>query len=132
MTQGWRVVLPEDYAKRFEEGQYGTNLVLWRPGVTCWTTVYGLKKGETPASTYEWIKRDASKEAVQTFEFCDTKPLRFGYLLHEKPNDAPERWALYTHTIGETGYVLMAIYFDNKEDVETAKKIWFSITETQD
>jgi hypothetical protein len=64
------------------------------------------------------------------FEFHDTKPLRFGYLLREKPNNEPERWALYTFTFGKDGHVLMAIYFDQKQDLEIAKKIWFSITET--
>lgn len=130
MTRGWRVTLPDEYAKRFEEGKLGTDLVLWRPGITCWTTVYNQKTGETPATTYEWRKREASKDAVEVFEFRDSKPLRYGYLLHEKPKDAPERWALHTYTFGENGHVLMAIYFDRKQDVETAKKIWLSITET--
>jgi hypothetical protein len=39
MTRGWHVTLPDEYAKRFEKGEFGTNLVLWRPSITCWTTV---------------------------------------------------------------------------------------------
>lgn len=130
MTRGWRVTLPDEYAKRFEKGEFGTDLVLWRSGITCWTTVYNQKAGETPATTYDWRKTEAFKDAVQVFEFRDTKPMRFGYLLHEKPKDDRERWALYTYTFSDDGHVLMAIYFDRQSDLETAKKIWLSITDT--
>ena len=130
MTRGWRVTLPDEYAKRFEEGEFGTDLVLWRPGITCWTSVYNQKEGETPAAAYDWRKAAAAKDAVEVFELRDSKPLRFGYLLHEKPKDDPERWALYTFTFGESGHVMMTIYFDRRQDLETAKKIWFSTTET--
>lgn len=129
MTADWRVTLPDEYAKRYEKGEFGTDLVLWRPGITCWTSVYGQKKGETAESTFAWRKKEASKEAVQVFEFTDTKPLRFGYLLHEKPKGESERWALYTYTFGESGHVMMAIYFDRQRDLEIAKKVWLSITE---
>ncbi len=129
MTRSWRVTLPDEYAERFEKGEFGTDLVLWRPGITCWTTIYDQKAGETSATTYEWRKAKASKDTVQVFEFRDTKPMRFGYLMHEKPKDDPERWALYTFTFGDEGHVLMAIYFDRPSDLETAKKIWLSITD---
>lgn len=129
MTDNWRVTLPDEYAKRFEKGEFGTDLVLWRPGITCWTSVYRQKKGETVESTYAWRKGEVSQEAVQVFEFPDTKPLRFAYLLHEKPKSESERWALYSYTFGESGHVLMAIYFDQQRDLEIAKKIWLSIAE---
>ena len=130
ISSEWRVTLPDEYERRFEKGEFGMDLVLWRSGITCWTTVYGQKKGEMPEKTLEWRKSEASTNAVQVFEFRDSKPLRFGYLLHEKPKDTPERWAFYTFTFGESGHVMMAIYFDNSQDLETAKKIWLSITET--
>ena len=130
MTRKWRVTLPDEYAKRFEKREFGTDLVLWRSGITCWTTIYDQKEGETPETTYEWRKKDSSKDAVQLFEFRDSRPLRYGYLLHEKPEDDRERWALYTFTFCSGCHVMMSIYFDRKDDIEAAKKIWFSITET--
>ncbi len=132
MTRTWRVSLPDEYAKRFEKGETGTDLVLWRPGITCWSTIYTQKEGETPESSYEWWKAKTSDEAAQVFEFRESMPLRFAYLLHEKPSDAPERWALYTFTFGRTGHVMMAIYFDREEDLDTARKIWLSISETKE
>ena len=48
---------------------------------------------------------------------------------HEHPDGEAERWALYTFTFGESGHVMMAIYFDAKEDIDVAKKIWMSIIE---
>lgn len=132
MTLGWRVTLPDEYAKGFEKGESGTNLVLWRPGITCWTTIYNQKEGEAPAATYEWRKSTAAKDAVQVFEYNENKPLRFGYLLREIPHDAPEQWALYAFTFGDAGHVMMAIYFDRRQDIEIARKIWLSTTETRE
>jgi hypothetical protein len=130
MAAHWRVTLPDEFAKRFEKSDSGTDLVLWRPGITCWTSIFSQKPGETPAATLAWRKSNTPKDTVQVFEFSDSKPLRYGYLLHEIPKDDAERWALYALTFGESGHVLMAIYFDRKEDLETAKKIWLSINET--
>ena len=93
MSVDWRVTLPDEYAKRFEAGKLGTRLVLWRSGITCLTSIYNQKVGETPISTLEWRKADTPKERIQTFEFRDTKPLRYGFLLREKPEDDAERWA---------------------------------------
>lgn len=129
MTQEWRVELPDEYAERYETGEHGTELVLWRPGITCWTSIYDQKEGETPAETLAWRKSKASKDAVQVFEFTDKPPLRFAYLLHETQEDAPPRWGLYTFTFGEGGHVMMSIYFDREEDLEPAKAIWLSITD---
>lgn len=131
MTENWHVTLPEEFAKRFEKGEFGTDLVLWRPSITCWITVYGQKKDETPEATYAWRKARVSKDAVEVFEFRDTKPLRLAYLTRETPKDAPERWALQTFTFGTSGHVLMAIYFDRREDLEIAKRIWRSTSETR-
>jgi hypothetical protein len=36
-----------------------------------------------------------------------------------------------TYTFGAGGHVLMAIYFDRRSDLDVAKKIWLSISETQ-
>ncbi|MCX6848323.1 MAG: hypothetical protein NTY98_05340 [Verrucomicrobia bacterium] len=129
MTQEWRVELPDEYAKRFEKGEFGTDLVLWRPGITCWTSIYNQKEGETPAETLAWRKSKAPKEAVRVFEFTDKEPLRYAYLLHETPKDDPPRWALYTFSFGGSGHVMMTIYFDREQDLETAKAIWQSISD---
>src|SRR3954464_2702751 len=81
MTREWRVTLPDEYAKRFEKGELGTDLVLWRSGMTCWVSIYDQKAGEPPAAPFAWRKGRKPKDAVQEFEFVDNKPLRYGYLL---------------------------------------------------
>ncbi|WP_265593527.1 hypothetical protein [Verrucomicrobium sp. BvORR034] len=130
LTKEWQVTLPGEFALRFEQGEFGTDLVLWRKGITCWTTVYTMKAGETPASTLEWIRRDAPEAAaVETFLTPDSSPIRYAYLLHETEEDAPERWALYSFAFGQSGHIMMSIYFDDKDDIELAKEIWASLTE---
>jgi|GEM_PF-1707791 len=131
MTQEWSVVLPEEYAKRFEEGEHGTDLVLWRPGITCWTSIYNQKDGETPEETLAWRKSKPPEGGVKVFEMTEKRPLRYGYLLHEKPEGEPERWGLYTFTFGTSGHVMMSIYFDREEDLEKAKAIWLSVEEKE-
>lgn len=131
MTREWRVELPDEYARRFEEGEHGTDLVLWRPGITCWTRIYNQKEGETPAETLAWRKSNTSEEALRVFEFTDKEPLRYACLLHETQEDAPPRWGLYTFTFGSSGHVMMTIYFDREEDLETAKGIWLSVEEKE-
>lgn len=124
MTDTWSVTLPSEFAKRIEEG----DLVLWRKGLTCWTVVYDLKVGETPQQRFDLLKRDASKDAIERWESVDSIPLRYAYLLHEK-EEAGERWALYTLTVGDHSHVMMAIYFDKKEDLEEARAIGASIAQ---
>lgn len=130
MTREWRVTLPTEFARRFEEGEDGTDLVLWRKGMTCWTTVYGPEPGETPAATLEWRKAGKPPHALEEFELRDSQPLRYGFLLRESSEGGQECWALHGCTFGERGHVLMAIYFDVASDLETAKEIWLSITDT--
>jgi hypothetical protein len=130
MTKGWWVTLPDEFAKRYEKDEFGTDLVLWRKGITCWTTAYNMKAGETPASTLKWIKEDTPKKTVQIIEPTDTRLLRYAYVLHETTEKGqPERRALYSYTFGESGHIMMAIYYDQESDLELAKKIWMSITE---
>jgi hypothetical protein len=132
MTKDWWVTLPDTFAKRYEKGEFGTDLVLWRKGITCWTTAYTMKEGETPASTLKRVKEDAPTKTVQTIEHTDAKPLRYAYILHETTETGqPERWALYSYTFGERGHIMMAIYYDREADLDVAKKIWKSITEKQ-
>lgn len=131
MTRVWRVVLPDEYARRFEEGEFGTDLVLWRPGITCWTSIYNQKEGETPAETLAWRKSKPPEGAVKVFEMTEKMPLRYGYLLHETPEDGAPRWGLYTFTFGSSGHVMMSIYFDREKDLETVKSIWLSVEEKE-
>jgi hypothetical protein len=127
MTDTWSVTLPSEFAKRFEEG----SLVLWRKDLTCWTAGYNLKEGETPKQRFDRLKSDAPKDAIERWESTDSIPLRFAYLLYEK-EDAGERWALYTITVGNRSHVMMAIYFDKKEDLEEARAIGMSINERKE
>lgn len=130
MTRDWRITLTAEFAKRFEKGKGGTDLVLWKKGMTCWISIYS-KDGMTPESTLEWLKEKHADGALETFEHAKQLPYRLGSLYFEKPDDDHSRWALYTYTIGKSGHVLMAIYFDDKEQLEEAKRIWFAVEEVK-
>jgi len=132
MTRAWSVTLPDEFARRFEESEFSTDLVLWRPGITCWSTAYNYREGDTPQSSYDLWRLDCPAEAVEVFDFKDTSPLRFGFLLYEQEPGKSARWALHTYTFGEQGWMLMAIYYDDPATLGLAKQIWFSLIETTD
>ena len=125
MTNEWSIALPDEHRRRFEDG----SLVIWRPGITMWINAWGMQDGETPKTTLERIKSEAHPSPVQTFEPEGGVGSRFGYLLHEQ-EEGDERWALYTFTVGSSGYLQMALYFDNKSDLEKAKQLWLGVKET--
>lgn len=58
----------------------------------------------------------------------DDNILRYAYRLDEDEGD--ERVAaFYCFAFGESGHVLMAIYFDDEKDVKWAEMIWRSLKE---
>jgi len=125
MTADWSIELKTEYRKRIEDG----DLVIWRPGITNWIAVWGIKEGETKESTLAWIKETSNPEAVKAFEREKAGYLAWAYLLHEKTEE-DERWALYGFMISESGQVQMATYFDDKSDLNTAIDLWMSLEET--
>jgi hypothetical protein len=56
---------------------------------------------------------------------------RFGYILDEEIEGENMR-TFYGYVSGETGYVEAAISFDNEQEIETAKQLWLSLTETKE
>jgi hypothetical protein len=58
VTADWSIQLPEQFARRIEDG----DLVLWRPGLTVWMTVWGNDHHESRAERLALVKEAASPE----------------------------------------------------------------------
>jgi hypothetical protein len=124
MTKEWSVDLPLKFNRRFEDD----SLVIWRPGFTMWIVVWGNNHNETPKERLAWTKKDISEDSFDIMEEEDSDILRYSYRLKEESEDN-RLPAFYCFAIGRKGHVQLAIYFDNKEDIETAHQIWRSLRE---
>ena len=124
MTRDWAVTLPQQFNRRFEDDQ----LVFWRPGITAWTIVWGNDKGQTQQERLEWLRSDPSPSAFDFETETDGDVTRYAYRLTEH-RDEGVVYALQAFAIGVDGHVQMAIYFDDENDLETARQIWRSLDE---
>ena len=119
LTKNWMLVLPDDYARRIEDG----SLVLWRPGITLWINAWGNDRGESQAARLAAMTSDISKSAREIEKSTADGVLRFSYFLTEEGQDA-----LYAFAFSDPGHLQMAIYFDDPSDAATVRTIAQSIT----
>jgi hypothetical protein len=126
MTKSWSIEVLGEHKRRFAEG----NLALWRHGITHWIAVWNLPAETTPTATLDWVKRDKPEAVIEEYEEVRTGYLGWGFLQEEK-NEGADRWAFYSYTIGRHGYVQMASYIDDLQDLESALGVWRSLAETR-
>jgi hypothetical protein len=124
MTKEWTVDLPSKFNRRFEE----SDLVIWRPGFTIWTTVWNNDKSESPEERMAWIKEDSSPDAFDPVVETSNGILFYSYRLKEDSDD-DRLPAFYCYAIGHFSHVQMAIYFDSPADLSIAQSIWRSLSE---
>ena len=123
MTTEWSMNLPSKFNRRFEED----DLVIWKPGFTIWTQIWGNDKDESAEARLEWIKQDTSPDAFNSVTESSNGILRYAYRLEEKAEDGRQA-AFYGFSIGATSHVQIAIYFDSPADLSIAEGIWRSLT----
>lgn len=124
MTQKWSVSLPEKFNRRIEGG----DLVIWRPGMTLWVTVWGNDKKEGKDVRIKIIRERISPKAFDMHVLKAGPVLRLSYRLKEQKEQGAVP-GYYCYSVGDTGHVLMAIYLDNEKDVVLAQNICGSISE---
>ena len=129
LTATWTIHLPEQFARRVEEG----SLVLWRPGVTIWLAVWGNDKNETQAQRLAWLKEEASparfdvRESVGGGRTRVTRVTRFSYRLRDESDDGPVE-SLSAFVLSDNGHLQLSVYFDDVADAARAQKIVDSVT----
>jgi hypothetical protein len=124
LTERWTIQLPEPFARRIDEG----HLVLWRPGVTLWLSVWGNDEGHAQAERLGWLREDLDASAFDQQESVDDDVTRFGYRLRELGDDGPVE-SLYTLILYDEGHLEAAIYFDGPEHEPTARALAASIAQ---
>ncbi len=122
LTERWSVQLPEPFARRIDEG----HLVLWRPGITLWLSVWGNEEGHSQADRLGWLKEDSSEQAFDRQESVEDGLSRYTYRLSEEGDDGPVE-GLYTLILFDEGHLEAAIYFDGPKHEAMARKLAASI-----
>lgn len=125
MTKEWSVTLPDKFNRRFED----KDLVLWRPGLTVWVSVWGNDKNESKEGRLKRIKSDISPQAFDIETTPKGEILRLRYRLKEGKEQGAVP-AYYCFAVGVTGHVQMAIYLDNEKDSKSAQSICGSLSES--
>jgi hypothetical protein len=123
LTAEWSIRLPERFARRIEDGA----LVLWRPGLTIWLSVWNNDRGESRYSRLRGAKEWASPNRFAESE--DTTSLtRYTYRLRDEGESGPVE-SVQGFVIGDSGQVQIAIYFDSPTDEVVARRLIESVTE---
>ena len=124
LTAEWSIHLPERFARRVEEG----SLVLWRPGLTIWLTVWDNDHGKSQGERLEAIKKAASPSRFEEHEDKANNLTRYSYRLRDENEDGPVE-SLYGVIISEEDQLEMAIYFDDAADAAAARQLVASVVE---
>ena len=110
MTDEWKVTLPEKFNRRVEEG----SLVLWRPAITFWITIWGndgnASTDKRLASILEAASDLRSDELIERAEDI----VRLTYELPEEDTSRPKATyrSISGYVISTPGHVQISAYFD--------------------
>ena len=103
-----------------------SSLVLWRPGLTAWITVWDNKHNESSELRKSELLQRRAPEA-----FAEKGATRDGVLFHmyrlAEPSGDKRVAALYGYAFGADGHVQMSLYFDEEKDAVVAESICLSV-----
>jgi hypothetical protein len=123
MTNEWSITLGQPMNRRFEDD----SLVLWRPGLTAWITVWGNPKLESPTIRLGKLKQMSAPARYDDKEWTNGDLIYYTYRLQEGPDDGKPA-ALYGDVIGIAGHIQIAVYFDDEASLAAAAGLIGRIT----
>jgi hypothetical protein len=122
LTARWMLHLPEQFARRVEDG----DLVLWRPGVTIWLTAWGNDKNESQSQRLASAKRVSSPVRFAEREAVEDGVTRFSYRLRDQNDNGPVE-SINSLVFADDGELQLSVYFDDPADEPQAWQIVESV-----
>lgn len=123
LTEDWLVQLPGKFNQRVEDG----SLVLWRPGFTIWVDVYGNDNQQSIDKRLNDLIADSSPKRYSNITEKSEQVSRYSYRLNENSDD-DRTDAFYCFAVSQSGHMMMAIYFDDPNDIIRAEEVWRNIS----
>lgn len=122
LSANWAITLTQEMNRRVED----QDLVLWRPGLTVWMSLWNNDHEETIQERLEWLQSDTSPDAFDVTVQADDTSARYSYRLNEDGEEGT-LFALYGFALKEDGHLQIAIYVDGEGDLADAKSLFDSI-----
>jgi hypothetical protein len=126
VTDRWALTLPGRFNRREED----TGLCFWRPGLTMWLTAYGAEDGMSVDDRMQRDRANASAAATDISESVEGGVGRLAYRLSETRADSVIVNGLYSFAHGSDGQAMLAAYFDDDSELETARLVSASLSYT--
>ncbi|MES3024061.1 MAG: hypothetical protein V4857_21045 [Pseudomonadota bacterium] len=125
LTAGWRLVLPEKFNRRIEDG----SLVLWMPELTFWINAWNNDQQISVDEQLALILTSVSPERRDERIEKSATATRLSYELAEEDPDASsaECHSVCAYVISARGYLQISAYFDSPPARALAYKIIASI-----
>jgi hypothetical protein len=111
----WAITLSEPMNRRFEDDA----LVIWRPGLTVFLTVWGNPNRDSPTIRLGQVKNMSAPNRFGEKDWSVGDLRYYTYRLDEHSSDKRVP-ALYGNVVGVAGHVQLAIYFDSENDLAQA------------
>ena len=125
-TSRWAITLPGEFNRRED----AAGLCFWRSGLTIWLTAYGAEDGMSVDDRMQRDRANAPGAATDMAESVEGGIGRLSYRLSETRADGVIVKGLYSFAHGTDGQAMLAAYFDNDSELETARLVSASLSYT--
>ena len=122
VTAEWSIALDQPYNR----AEQGSELVLFRPGFTIWVSAWPNENGDSIDQRARWIAAETSRGAYDVVTGSRGPLFRHAFRLDEVKAEGVLQ-GYFGYTVAAGGHLQMAIFFDNQEDLATAKSIVESV-----
>jgi hypothetical protein len=129
LTPDWALTLEAPFNRRIEDG----DLVLWRPGLTVWMTIWLNDENASIESRLEDLKQHMSPEATDVEQHAQGQTVYYAYRLAEEPDEDTDDGRLpgyYGYAFAASSHVQMAVYFDEETEADAAHALHRSLQYT--
>jgi hypothetical protein len=125
MTNEWSVSLPEQFNRRIEDG----SLVIWRPELTFWISVWGPKATATLEERMQAVRNRASpnRTAEQIERSAGLVRLTYEVPEHDPERPVPDYTSISGYVFGGQGHVQISAHFDTPSARSLAYQVIHSV-----
>ncbi|SFM71218.1 DUF2185 domain-containing protein [Marinobacter zhejiangensis] len=124
VTDGWSFSADDLLLRRVD----GDSLVLWRPGITLWISVYNSDNPDIE-SRMDTLLEHASPDRTDLQRSGSDQLGKMSYRLVETV-EGQNQSAVYMFGFGKTKEIHLSVYFDDESFLGHINKIWDTLTYT--